>query len=75
MKNIDQTFRIKIKRLLVEKGETITSMARKIDRPFGSVVSNVYGYRTNQGIKEAIANFLGHPVEDIFDFNGNGHKN
>jgi len=66
--NIDQTYRIK--KLLAEHGETITSMARKIDRPCGSVASNIYGYRINRDLQEKIAEFLGLPAEDLFGGNG-----
>ena len=68
MKNIEQTFRIK--RLLAERGETISSMARKIDQPCGSVANNIYGYRANRDLQERIADFLGLPMEDLFGGNG-----
>lgn len=64
MKNIDQVFRIK--RILAERGETVASMARKLDLPAGSVAGNVYGFRSNPDTQEAIAGFLGRPVKQVF---------
>ena len=63
-KNLDQTFRIK--RLLAERRETITSMARKLDVPFGTVANNVYGYRRNSEVQHLIAGFLDRPAQQIF---------
>jgi hypothetical protein len=68
MKNLDQTFRIK--RLLAERRESIASMARQLDEPFGSVANNVYGYRVNLEMQAKIAGFLGQPVEHLFGGNG-----
>jgi len=68
MKNLEQTFRIK--RLLAERGESISSMARKLDAPFGSVANNVYGYRGNPELRDRIAGFLGQPVAALFGGNG-----
>ncbi len=65
MKNFDQAWRIK--RLLAEMGENISSLARKLNRPFGSVANNIYGYRTNSQLRGEIAAFLGKPVEDLFE--------
>jgi hypothetical protein len=64
MKNFEQTWRIK--RLLAEKGETISSLSRKLDRPVGSVANNIYGYIANVLLQEEIAGFLGHPVAELF---------
>ncbi|MDI6852943.1 MAG: hypothetical protein QME75_04985 [Deltaproteobacteria bacterium] len=65
MKNFEQTWRIK--RLLAEKGETISSLSRKLDRPVGSVANNIYGYRANLRLQGEIATFLGHPVKELFE--------
>jgi len=65
MKNFEQTWRIK--RLLAEKGETISSLSRKLDRPVGSVANNIYGYRANVRLQEEIAGFLGQPVAELFE--------
>jgi hypothetical protein len=65
MKNFEQTWRIK--RLLAEKGETISSLSRKLDRPVGSVANNIYGYRANVRLQGEIAAFLGHPVKELFE--------
>ncbi|MBM4274848.1 MAG: hypothetical protein FJ134_10390 [Deltaproteobacteria bacterium] len=65
MKNFEQTWRIK--RLLAEKGETISSLSRKLDRPVGSVANNIYGYRANAKLRGEIASFLGHPVKELFE--------
>jgi hypothetical protein len=70
MRNLDQTFRIK--RLLAERGESISSMARKLDRPFGSVANTVYGYRTNSDLQAAIASFLELAPEELFRGPGAG---
>jgi len=65
MKNFEQTWRIK--RLLAEMGENISSLARKLNRPFGSVANNIYGYRANAQLRGEIASFLGHPVKELFE--------
>ncbi len=65
MKEFDQAWRIK--RLLAERGETISSLSRKLDRPCGSVANNIYGYRTNSQLRAEIADFLGKPAEDLFE--------
>ncbi len=65
MKNFEQAWRIK--RLLAEKGENISSLARKLNRPFGSVANNIYGYRTNAQLRIEIADFLGKSVGEIFE--------
>jgi len=65
MKKFDQAWRIK--RLLAERGETISSLSRKIDRPCGSVANNIYGYRANTNLQKEIAAFLGQPVTEIFE--------
>ena len=64
MKNFEQAWRIK--RLLAEMGENISSLARKLDRPFGSVANNIYGYRANAQLQKEIASFLGRPVSELF---------
>ncbi len=69
MKEFNQAWRIK--RLLAERGETISSLSRKLDRPCGSVANNIYGYRTNAQLRIEIADFLGKPVEELFE---NGAK-
>jgi hypothetical protein len=65
MKNFEQTWRIK--RLLAERGETISSLSRKLDRPVGSVANNIYGYRANSRLQGEIAAFLGHSVKELFE--------
>uniref|UniRef100_A0A7V4G920 XRE family transcriptional regulator n=1 Tax=Desulfobacca acetoxidans TaxID=60893 RepID=A0A7V4G920_9BACT len=65
MKNFEQAFRSK--RLLAEMGENISSLARKLKRPFGSVANNIYGYRANAKLRGEIASFLGHPVKELFE--------
>ena len=64
MKNFEQTWRIK--RLLAEKGETISSLSRKLNRPFGSLANTIYGYRANAQLQREIADFLGKPVAELF---------
>lgn len=59
-----------IKGLLKMRGETMTSLALKLGEPFGTVANNINGYRTNKDLQERIANFLGHPAEDLFVGNG-----
>jgi len=68
MKNFEQAWRIK--RLLAEMGENISSLARKLNRPFGSVANNIYGYRANAQLRGEIASFLGHPVKELFEGEG-----
>ncbi len=70
MKKFDQAWRIK--RLLAERGETISSLSRKLDRPCGSVANNIYGYRTNAQLRGEIAKFLGCGVGELFE--GDIHK-
>ncbi len=65
MKKFEQAWRIK--RLLAEMGETISSLSRKLDRPLGSVANNIYGYRDNAQLKKEIAAFLGLPVAELFE--------
>ena len=64
MKKFDQAWRIK--RLLAEREETISSLSRKLYRPCGSVANNIYGYRANAQLQKEIADFLGKPVEELF---------
>jgi hypothetical protein len=42
-------------------------LARKLDRPFGSVANNIYGYRANAQLQKEIASFLDRPVSELFD--------
>lgn len=70
MKNLDQTFRIK--RRLAEKKESMQSLSDKTGMLYGSVVSNIYGYRSNRETQEGIADFLGLPVEELFSPEDNG---
>lgn len=65
MKNFEQAWRIK--RLLAEMGENISSLARKLNRPFGSVANNIYGYRANAQLRGEIATFLGRPTAELFE--------
>jgi len=48
-------------------GENISSLARKLNRPFGSVANNIYGYRANSALQKEIASLLGRPVGELFD--------
>lgn len=68
MKNFEQAWLIK--RLLAEMGETISSLARKLNRPFGSVANNIYGYRANAQLRGEIATFLGRPAAELFEDEG-----
>lgn len=63
-KNLEQTLRIK--GLLARRGESITSLSLRLGEPFGSVANNIYGYRSNQKLRNKIAGFLGRPVEELF---------
>jgi hypothetical protein len=64
MKKFEQAW--PIKRLLAEMGENISSLSRKLNRPFGSVANNIYGYRASAQLQKEIADFLGKPVEELF---------
>ena len=64
MKNFEQAWQIK--RFLAERGESISSLSRKLNRPFGSVANNIYGYRANAQLQREIADFLGKPVAKLF---------
>jgi hypothetical protein len=65
MKKFEQAWRIK--RLLAESGETISSLSRKLNRPFGSVVNNIYGYRANGRLQREIAAFLRKSAAELFE--------
>ena len=65
MKKFDQAWQIK--RFLAERGESISSLSRKLNRPFGSVANNIYGYRTNAQLRGEIAKFLGCGVGELFE--------
>jgi hypothetical protein len=65
MKKFEQAWRIK--RLLAEIGENISSLSRKLNRPFGSVANNIYGYRASAQLQKEIADFLGRPVAELFE--------
>jgi len=73
MKDLDQTFRIK--RLLADRGETITSMALQLGEPYGSVANNVYGYRRQHSLQEKIAAYLNREPKEVFNAPGkeDGH--
>ena len=68
MKKFEQAWQIK--RLLAEMGENISSLSRKLNRPFGSVANNIYGYRANDRLQGEIAAFLGRPVAELFEGEG-----
>jgi len=65
MKKFEQAWQIK--RLLAEMGENISSLSRKLNRPFGSVANNIYGYRSNAQLQKEIADFLEKPVAELFE--------
>jgi hypothetical protein len=65
MKKFEQAWRIK--RLLAESGETISSLSRKLNRPFGSVANNIYVYRANDRLQGEIAAFLGKSAVELFE--------
>ncbi|MFA5112339.1 MAG: hypothetical protein WC443_13090 [Desulfobaccales bacterium] len=67
---VRQTYRIKelLARRRDERGRrmTITSLARVLEEPFGTVANNVYGYRRNPEIQAKIATFLEQEVQELF---------
>jgi len=66
----------RIKGKLVSRGMNLTSLAAVICQPYGSVGAVVNGYRENPRVRQAIARFLGEPVEDLFgDPPGDGELN
>ena len=69
MKKFEQAWRIK--RLLAESGETISSLSRKLNRPFGSVANNIYGYRAYDRLQGEIAAFLGRRWRNSLKMNFN----
>jgi len=58
----------RIKSALILRRENMTSLSRKLNLPYGSVVSNIHGYRNNRKLQEKIAEFLHIPVEELFSF-------
>ena len=65
MKKFEQAWQIN--RVLAERGESISSLSRKLNRPFGSVANNIYGYRASAQLQKEIADFLGRPVAELFE--------
>jgi len=65
MKKFDQAWQIK--RFLAERAESISSLSRKLNRPFGSVANNIYGYRASAQLQKEIADFLGRPAAELFE--------
>lgn len=48
----------------------MASLARALNRPAGSVASNIYGYRANPELQQEIAAFLGMAPAELFGANG-----
>jgi lambda repressor-like predicted transcriptional regulator len=63
-----------IKARLAERGLTMSSLARALpgNPPAGSVINNIYGYRDNPELRQAIADYLELPVAELFGGNGHG---
>ncbi len=59
-----------IKGRLKMRGESVTSLARKLNRPFGTVINVINGYRTTSPValkvRQEIAVFLKEPMEALF---------
>lgn len=62
--DIDQAKRIKF--ALILRQESMSSLSRKLNLPYGSVVSNIHGYRSNRKLQLKIADFLHLSVEELF---------
>ena len=48
----------------------MSTLARNLGEPYGSVAGNVYGYRRNPALQAKIAAYLGVPAEQLFGGNG-----
>jgi len=71
MEFIDQIERANwIKGELRKRGQDLTSLARNLGLPYGSVTGNVNGYRANPDTRQAIALYLGVTTEALFGDNG-----
>jgi len=55
-----------IKGQLKIRGLDMVRLAQELNLPYGSVVNNINGYRSNREVQERIARFLGEPVEKLF---------
>ncbi len=69
----NQTQEFRIKALLAQRQDargrrmTMASLAKALDAPYGSVASVIYGLRPNAPLRARIAEFLGQPVEELFE--------
>lgn len=63
---------LRIKEVLIGRGLTMASLARALNAPAGSVASNIYGYRHDQALRARIAAYLGMPLAELFDGDGQG---
>ena len=59
-----------IKGLLRMQGEDMVSLGHKLKIPWGTLANNINGYRSNPQVRQAVADFLGKPVETLFGDNG-----
>jgi hypothetical protein len=48
------------------RGEDTVTLAKKLGLPWSTVASAINGYRANMAARQAIAAFLGEPVEKLF---------
>jgi hypothetical protein len=48
------------------RGEDTVTLAMKLKMPWSTVASAINGYRANAAARQAIAAFLGEPVEKLF---------
>ena len=67
--NVRQAMRIKT--LLAERRLSITSLAQRLGEAYGSVANTIYGHRRNRELQAKIAGFLGRPVGELFEEEGN----
>lgn len=67
---IDQELRIKALLARRRPRENLTSLARNLDLPYGTVAGTVYGYKRNPQVQAAIAGYFGLEKVDLFGDNG-----
>lgn len=71
--DVDQEMRIKGLLARRQPRDNLTSLARNLGLPYGTVAGTVYGYKRNPEVQARIAAYLGQPVSELFGNGRDGH--
>jgi hypothetical protein len=55
-------------------GENTVTLAAKFGRPWSTVAGTINGNRANPEVRQAIADFLGEPIDKLFGGNGEDRR-